>query len=70
MQKSQLDLQHFLPTWERVLDNLVSETEFDSLLGSDVNLLNAGLSQKRIGNTCALAQDVFSALVIRQGSGQ
>ena len=34
-----LDLNDFVPPWERKLDNLVSETEFDRLLRSDMNSL-------------------------------
>ena len=37
MQRAKLDLQHLVPMWERKFDNLVSETEFDRLLGSDVD---------------------------------
>ena len=70
MQRAHLDMKHFLPVWERELDNPVDETEFDRLLGSDVDLLGASFSQKRVGNTCALAQDVFRALIIRQGSSK
>ena len=70
MQRANLDLKNFVPLWEREITDSISETEFDRLLGSDVNLLEPALSQKRTGNTCALAQDVFSALIIRQGSGQ
>ena len=65
-----LDLNDFIPPWERKLDNLVSETEFDRLLGSNVNLLEAPFGQDRVGNSCALAQDVFSALIVRQRSGK
>ena len=70
MQRAALDLNDFVPLWERKIEDNISETEFDRLLGSDVDLLEPALGQKRIGNACALAQDVFSALIIRQSSGQ
>ena len=70
MQRAKLNLKDFVPLWEREIADGVRETEFDRLLGSDVNFLETALSQKRAGNTCALAQDVFSALVIRQGSSK
>ena len=70
MQRAKLDLKDFVPIWEREIADGISETEFERLLGSDVNLLEPAFSQKRIGNTCALAQDVFSALIVRQRSVQ
>ena len=70
MQKARLDLNDFLPLWERKFDNFVCETEFDRLLGSNIDLLEAPVGQGRGGNTSALAQDVFSALIVRQGRRQ
>ncbi len=70
MQRAKLDLNNFVPLWERKFDNLVSETEFDRLLRRDIDLPETSVIQDRIGNTCALAQDIFSALIVRQSRSQ
>ena len=62
------DLNDFVPIWERKFDHLVGETEFDRLVGIDKNLLESSGIQDRVGNSCALAQDVFSSLIARQRS--
>ena len=66
MQKAPLDLQHFVPPWEREIADRITETEFDRLLRSDINLFEASGGKGFIGDRRALAQDVFNALVIRQ----
>ena len=70
MQRTKLDLNNFVPLWERKFDNLVNETEFDRLVRRDIDLPETPFIQDRIGNTCALAQDIFSALIVRQSRSQ
>ena len=70
MQRAKLDLKNFVPLWERKFDNLMSETEFDRLLRRDVDFPEPPVIQDRIGNACPLAQDIFSALIIRQSRSQ
>ena len=59
MQRAKLDLNNCAPLWERKFDNRVSETEFDRLLRRDTDLPETLVVQDRIGNTCALAQDIY-----------
>ncbi len=66
MQRANLDLKNFVPPWERKIADSVRETEFDRLLRSDVNVLESPGSQNIVRDTRPLAQDVFSALVVRQ----
>jgi len=66
----QSDLDDFIPLWERKLDNVVRDTEFDRLLGSDIDLLEKSVSQGSLRNRRALAQDVFDSFVVRQGGSK
>ena len=66
MQRANLDLKNFIPPWERKIADSVSETEFDRLLRSNMNFSEASGSKDIVRDGCALAQDVFSALIVRQ----
>ena len=55
MQRSSLDLKNFIPLWEHEFIDLVHETEFDRLLGSDVNLLKDRIAAR----TCRQRTEVF-----------
>ena len=66
MQRANLDLHDFRLPWERKITDRVNETEFERLLRGDVNLVVTPSGQHVVGDTCPLAQDVFSALVVRQ----
>ena len=66
MQRAPLDLKNFVPPWERKLTDSISETEFDRLLRGDVNFSGASGGEGFVRDGCPLAQDVFSALIVRQ----
>ena len=66
MQRANLDLQDFRLPWERKITDRVNETEFERLLRGDVNLVVTPFGQHVLGDPCPLAQDVFSALIVRQ----
>ena len=66
MQRAKLDLNNFVPLWERKIADSVSETEFDRILRSDMNFSEASGSKDIVRDGRALAQDVFSALIVRQ----
>ena len=66
MQRGNLDLKNFVPLWEREIADSVSETEFDRLLRSNMNLSESSGSENISRDRRALAQDVFGALIVRQ----
>lgn len=70
MQYANSDLENLVPIWQRELPNRVNEPVRDRLIGVDVNVLGFPIGQNCIGNVGPLAQDVFGALIIRQGAIQ
>ena len=61
-----LDLKDFVPPWERKIADSISETEFDRLLRDYGYIPVASGGKGVIRHRRALAQDVFSALIVRQ----
>ena len=67
MQRANLDLNDFLPVWERKFADGVYETEFDRLLRGEIHLPISAGGQEFVRNiSTPLAQDIFDALVVRQ----
>lgn len=66
MERLRLNLNNLNPLWERKLFNPLHEPKLDSLGRSDVDVLNFSRSQNILGDSCSLAQDIFSAQIIRQ----
>lgn len=60
------NLDNLIPLWEREVANRVHKSVAESFIREDVNLPNPAGAQEGIGQGSTLAQDVFSALVLRQ----
>ena len=66
MDKQKLNLVHFTPARERELLDSVRDTEFDRILRGEVNITEAPGGKKFIGDMTPIAQDAFSAILLRQ----
>ena len=64
--QNKLYLDQVTPLWQCKLSDLVTETEFDRILRSEINLPVTSGSEDAVSFRRAQAQDVFNAVVIRQ----
>lgn len=65
-----LNLDDFLPLWQRKLAHPLHEPEIDSLARRYMNVALSSGGERGTGDTRALTQDIVSALIIRQGGGK
>ncbi len=68
MQRSKSDLDEFVPAWERKLPDFVHDAPLERLLSRDVHITHAPRSENVVRDGCVLAQDIFSARVVRQST--
>lgn len=66
MNRPRLNLNDLIPAWERKFSNAVHDTEFERILRGDVNVPYAPGAQQFIRQGCTFAQDILSALIVRQ----
>ena len=70
MQYRGSDLEYLVPLWDRKLPDIVSQPIRDRLSGRDVNVTRSPVCEKLVGDVGPLAQDRFSASIIRQGASK
>lgn len=68
MQYTDSDLQNLVPLWQRELPNRVDKPIRQSFVRRNAHILRAAVGQNGVGDVGPLAQDVFGALVVRQGA--
>ena len=66
MERPCLNLNDLIPAWERKLLHPVHEPNVEGFLRRDVDIAAASSGEHVIGQSCALAQDIFSAQIVRQ----
>lgn len=67
MDRPKLNLNDLLPPWENELPDVGDEPEFDRILRGDLYISEPLGGEHIVRQSRPMAQDVFSALVIRQG---
>ena len=68
MQYANSDLENLVPLWQRELPNRMDKPVSGGFVRRNMNVLGAPVGQDGIGNVGPLAQDVFGALIVRQGA--
>ena len=61
------NLNNLIPLWERTLPNFMHEPPLESFIRSDEDIPATPSTEDVIGKGTSLAQDIFSALILRQG---
>ena len=67
MDQPKLNLNDLLPPWEHELPDAGDETELNRILRTDLHVTHPAGGEYSIGQSRPLAQDIFRALVVRQG---
>lgn len=67
MERPRLNLNDLVPVWERKLPHALHQPELERVLRRDVDILEPASGEGSVIEPGSLAQDVFSAQVIRQG---
>ncbi len=68
--RPRLNLNDFVPLWERELPHPLHEPKFEGLIWRDVDIVDLAVLKDLIGDRTPLAQDFFRASVVRQSGAK